>query len=173
MGGLGLRQASASALPAFVGSRNSMRDLALHLLGADPDDPVESDYIPSSEESQATEQLHLILPDLHSASQRSIQRALDSLSFTSFKASLCLRDQARLNTIASPHAGAWLRALPNPLLGLAMPQQELCMAIRLWLGIKLFSSPPPVPPLLLRASNRPRGGPYFELWFGTFPHQAS
>ena len=109
MGGLGLRQASASALPAFVGSRSSTRELALHLLGADPDDPVESDYIPSGEESQAREQLRLILPDLlHPASQRSIQRALDSLSFTSLEASLCLRDQARLNTIASPHAGAWL-----------------------------------------------------------------
>ena len=104
---------------------------------------MESDYIPSGEESQAREQLRLILPDLlHSASQRSIQRALDSLSFTSLKASLCLRDQARLNTIASPHAGAWLRALPNPLLGLAMPQQEFCVAIRLWLGIKLFPPPP-------------------------------
>ena len=137
-------QASASALPAFVSSRNSTREVALHLLGADPDDPVESDYFPSGEESQAREQLRLILPDLlHPASQRSIQRALDSLSLTSLKASLCLRDQARLNTIASPHAGAWLRALPNPLLGLAMPQQEFCMAIRLWLGIKLFPSPPP------------------------------
>ena len=119
------------------------RELALHLLGADPDDPVVSDYIPSSEESQAREQLRLILPDLlHPASQCSIQRALDSLSFTSLKASLCLRDQARLNTIASPHAGAWLQALPNPLLGLAMPQQEFCGAIRLWLGVKLFPSPP-------------------------------
>ena len=163
MGGLGLRQASAAALPAF---------LALHLLGADPDDPVESDYFPSGEESQAREQLRLILPDLlHPASQRSIQWALDSLSYTSLVASLCLRDQARLNTIASPHAGAWLRALPNPLLGLAMPQQEFCVAIRLWLGIKLFPSPP-VPLLLLRASNRPTGGPYFGLWVWPSPHQA-
>ena len=80
MGGLGLRQASAFALPAFVGSRNSTRELVLHLLGAAPDDPVESDYILSGEELQASEQLHLILSDLlHSASQRSIQRALDSL----------------------------------------------------------------------------------------------
>ena len=142
MVGLGLREASAAALPAFVGSRNSTLELALHLLGADPVDPGDSDYLPSGEESQAREQLCLILPDLHSASQRSIQRALDSLSFTSLKASLCLRDQARLNTIASPSAGAWLRALPNPLLGLAMPQQEFCMAIRLWLGTKLFPSPP-------------------------------
>ena len=129
------------------------RELALHLLDTDPVDPGDSDYLPSGEESQAREQLCLILPDLlHSASQRSIQRALDSLSFTSLKASLCLRDQARLNTIASPYAGAWLRALPNPLLGLAMPQQEFCVGIRLWLGIKLFPSPP-VPPLPLRASN--------------------
>ena len=147
MDGLGLREASAAVLPAFVGSRNSTRELALHLLGADPVDPGDSDYLPSGEESQAREQLCLILPDLlHSASQRSIQRALDSLSFTSLKASLCLRDQARLNTIASPDAGAWLWALSNPLLGLAMPQQEFCVAIRLWLGIKLFPSPPPPPP---------------------------
>ena len=88
MGGLGLRQASASALPAFVGSRNSTRELALHLLGADPDDDVESDYFPSGEESQAREQLHLILPDLlHLASQRSIQRALDSLTLTLYRGS--------------------------------------------------------------------------------------
>ena len=55
MGGLGLREASAAALPAFVGSRNSTRELALHLLGADPVDPGDFDYLPSGEESQARE----------------------------------------------------------------------------------------------------------------------
>ena len=41
------------------------------------------------------------------------------------KALSSLRDQARLNSIASPPAGAWLQTIPNPNLGLAMPQHEV------------------------------------------------
>ena len=140
-----LSEASAAALPAFVGSRNST-ELALHLLGADPVDPGDSDYLPSGEESQAREQLCLILPDLlHSASQRSIQRVLDSLSFTSLKASLCLRDQARLNTIASPYAGAWLRALPNLFLASPCPSRSSA-----WLSGCGLASSSSLPPQSLR-----------------------
>ena len=44
--------------------------------------------------------------------------------------------------ISAQHAGAWLRALPNPNLGLAMPSRKSIKALRVWLGVGIF---PPSP----------------------------
>ena len=139
LGGLGIRSAANSSLPAFLGSRFSSRDIFDHLTAQ-----IHS-KCPSSfdqEETVAIAQLHDILHDTDPcASQKSIQRALDLHSFHSLKGSLPLRDQARLNTISSS-VGSCLRAIPNPNLGLAMLPQEFVIAVRLWLGIKLFPSTP-------------------------------
>ena len=64
------------------------------------------------------------------------------MGFDVLKESCSIRDKARLNTISEPHAGAWLTAIPNPNLGLAMSHHELTIAVHLWLGVPLFSSPP-------------------------------
>ena len=134
-----IRSAANSSLPAFLGSRFSSRDIFNHLTAQ-----IHS-KCPSSfdqEETVAIAQLHDILHDTDPcASQKSIQRALDLHSFHSLKGSLPLRDQARLNTISSS-VGSWLRAIPNPNLGRAMLPQEFVIAVRLWLGIKLFPSSP-------------------------------
>ena len=74
-------------------------------------------------------------------SQQSLQSRLDSDLSSSLKDSASIRDRARLNTISGQHAGAWLRALPNLTLGLAMPSKEFSVALRVWLGIPIFNLP--------------------------------
>ena len=64
------------------------------------------------------------------------------MGFDLLKESCSIRDKARLNTISEPHAGAWLTAIPNPNLGLAISRHEFTIAVHLWLGRPLFSSPP-------------------------------
>ena len=58
----------------------------------------------------------------------------------SIKDNTSLRDRARLNTISAQHTGAWLRAIPNPNTGLAMPHTEFVVSLHIWLGIPLFPS---------------------------------
>ena len=47
-----------------------------------------------------------------------------------------------MNDISAQHAGAWLRALPNPNLGLAIPSRGFIIALRVWLCVGIFPSSP-------------------------------
>ena len=47
-----------------------------------------------------------------------------------------------MNAVSAQHAGAWLWALPNPNLGLTMPSREFIIALRVWLGVGIFTSSP-------------------------------
>ena len=76
--------------------------------------------------------------DLSVASQQSLQSHLDGIQLQALKQGCSIRDRARINTIASPYAGAWLRVTPNRNLGLAMLQHEFIVTIRLWLDIPIF-----------------------------------
>ena len=58
--------------------------------------------------------------DLNLASQRSLQSAFDGQAFARCMESTSVRDRAHLNAVSNPSAGAWLRAIPNPNLGLTM-----------------------------------------------------
>ena len=91
---------------------------------------------------ESTVYVCMYIYDLTSSSQRDLQRLLDTKLSTTILEKASLRDRARLNTISAPHAGAWLRAIPNPNLSLAMPQREFIIAVRTWLGIPFFPPPP-------------------------------
>ena len=79
--------------------------------------------------------------DIKLASQKSLQYAIDTESLFNLKASVPLRDKARLNTIGNPETGAWLRAIPNPNLGLTMSRQEFTLSLSMWLGRHIFPHP--------------------------------
>ena len=81
-------------------------------------------------------------PAFFTLPQRALQLQLDVIYFQSLKDMSSVRDRARLNTISSAYAGAWLRAAPNQNLGLFMLQHEFIIAIRIWLGILLFPDSP-------------------------------
>ena len=154
LGGLGLSEASRSSSAAFVGSCNSSRQLSLRLLNDSAFMPVheENDWTQHSSsfpgEVQCRQHLASLLPPTSSVSssvsstQHSFQKALDDALRSSIKVSLVsLREQAGFCAVAYPHAGAWLRAIPNSSLGLAMSPREFVTSLRLRLGIPVFPAP--------------------------------
>ena len=73
--------------------------------------------------------------------KRPVNILLDSRLWSHLRESASIRDRARINTLTAQHAGAWLRAIPNRNLGLAMPSREFRVALRFRLGISMFPSP--------------------------------
>ena len=88
--------------------------------------------------------------DLYTAGQHTLQLVIDSTRHLALRESASVRDQARLTATSASHAGAWLRALPVPSLGLTMSRHEIVLALHLCLGIPIF----PPPPEALRCSCR-------------------
>ena len=96
-------------------------------------------------EVSSREQLLSMLPSttavgLWVASQHQLQEIIDKSLLSDVKNSVCIRNQAHLNSISTPHAGTWLRAIPNSNLGLIVSAEESVIALRLWLGIPIFPS---------------------------------
>ncbi|XP_062511254.1 uncharacterized protein LOC134187153 [Corticium candelabrum] len=150
VGGLGLKEAVPTSSAAFLGSCNFSRNLVSFFLDkeasntTDLDDITNSPYVCIPGENHARNILPKYLgsdtipPNLTNASQRQIQSRIDSHLLSNLKEGFSLRDQARINTISTPHAGAWLKAIPNPKLGLAMLRHEHILTCRYWLGISIF-----------------------------------
>ena len=100
LGGLGLHESAFSASPAFLGSCNSVRELASTLLSVDINQlsfPNEEDAATLLSESGISSG-HL----LFSASQKDLQATLDKNLFDDLFASFGIRDQARLTALSHP-----------------------------------------------------------------------
>jgi len=147
LGGLGLREAAAAHCAAFLGCCNSTRHLCLRLLNTTQrvarSAAVSS--VPGEREARlAYAALGVIRPstdlDLSTAGQHALQKCVDDLAHTALLARCSVRDRARLTACGTLHAAAWLRALPAPTLGLAMSRHDFVLALRLWLGIPVFSA---------------------------------
>ena len=153
-GGLGLREASVSSASAFIGSCNTSRDLTQSFLQQGNQSLTTTDenllepivLLPGEDEARVRLLKQLgdgCLPcNLTSASQREIQSHVNCLILSSLKENASLRERARLNTVAAPHGGDWLRAIPNPRLGLTMSPHEFVLAARIWLGVPILPFPP-------------------------------
>ena len=74
------------------------------------------------------------------SSQNDLQASLDDQLFASIFNTSTIRDQARLRAVAhsSGVSSGWLKAIPQPTLGLAFSPHEFVIAVRLWLGVPLF-----------------------------------
>ena len=119
--GLGLRESCRTAPTAFTGSCNSTRDLIRRLLGY-AQSPVLL-IVPgemSSHEHLLSMMQSTTQVDLWSSTQHQLQEILDKSLFLHVKNSMSLRNQARLHTISTPHAGSWLGAILNKNLGFVM-----------------------------------------------------
>ena len=143
-----LREATRTAPAAFLGSCHFTRSLALHLIGQDPQPSSLSSTLDVSNlvgEDTATLQFNYLLgscsDECKDLSQHGFQTVLDSSLLNNVRANSSLRDQARLNTITAPHSGSWLRAIPNPKIGLSMTKEEYVTASKVWLGLPLFPQP--------------------------------
>ena len=63
-------------------------------------------------------------PAFFTSPRKALQSQLNVIYFQSLKDMSSVGDRARLNTISSAYAGAWLRAVPKQNLGLCMLQHE-------------------------------------------------
>ena len=131
LGGLGLRESAFSASPAFLGSCNSVRELASTLLSVDINQlsfPNEEDAATLLSESGISSG-HL----LFSASQKDLQAKLDKHLFDDLFASFGIHDQARLTALSHPSgtSSGWLKAIPRVSLGLAIPGPEFVIGLRI------------------------------------------
>ena len=79
-------------------------------------------------------------------SQSSLSDNLDNYSFNQIFDSLSCAHRARLRSVSSPHAAAWLTVTSSVSLGLHFENDELHTAIKWWLGITppgMLDSKPP------------------------------
>ena len=76
-----------------------------------------------------------------STSQTTLQSVIDDQTYANVLSQYSIRDRTRLLALSdsSGLACAWLRALPSPKLGLALSPAEFVVAVRIWLGIPVFS----------------------------------
>jgi len=142
LGGLGLRESSQSAAAAFVGSCNSIHDLASQLLS------VNFDQLHFPDED-ATAAMFPNLP-ISAASQHNLQAILDRHQYDHLFNSCSIRDCARLNALphSSGTSSGWLKAIPQPSLGLVIPGPEFIVGLCIWLSVSF--SPFVYMPLLYR-----------------------
>ena len=149
LGGLGFRETLTSSSAAFLGSCHSSRQIIVRLLHQGTASPPPSTLRISGEEvASSCFNNHLGYennsdnPNPSSNSQKSLQAQIDNKSLSLLRDICSIRGQARLNTISSIHAGAWIKAIPNEKLGLAMQKQDFITSVRIWLGIPIFPSHP-------------------------------
>ena len=140
LGGLGLRSSFSSAAAAFLGSCNSVRLLASHLLSQDFHDLV----FPNEEHVVTTFERFTSDIFIPSATQQDLQALLDQTQYDQLFASSNIRNRARLTALfhSSGTSSGWLKAIPQVSLALAIPGPEFVVGIRLWLGIPLFPLSP-------------------------------
>lgn len=70
---------------------------------------------------------------------------LELHQFNSLLEGSTIRDKVRLQTLAeSSHTSAWLKAIPFESLGLAMQSSTFIVAVKIWLGVAVFPTDPPL-----------------------------
>jgi len=76
----------------------------------------------------------------HSKNNNDLQALLDDQRFTNIVNSSTIRDQARQRTVAhsSGVSGGWLKAIPQPSLGLSLSLHDFIIAVHVWLGDPAF-----------------------------------
>ena len=75
--------------------------------------------------------------------QHTLSAALENIQFNSLLSQSSVADKARLLSVSSPHASAWLSVVPSPGLGLSLDPNEHQMAIKWWLGLNTSPGSPP------------------------------
>ena len=74
-------------------------------------------------------------------SQRKIQEELDNSAFDNLIGKQSsIREKARLQSLSLPQSGAWLSAAPIPALELHLSFNDLRVALKYRLGVKLYEN---------------------------------
>ena len=86
---------------------------------------------------------------LEGLSQKQLSFEIDNNLASQLKETLTTRggerELARLTCVSLPHAGAWLNVIPSSALGLHLRASEYTVALKLRLGVPVYTSPGPCP----------------------------
>ena len=139
MGGLGLHGLQRSSHPYFLGSLNSARVLVSCLK-----ETFDATLSMPGEDSALFYFENISISTSSVSSQCELQASLDNQLFSQIFNTSNIRDQARLRAVShsSGTSSGWLKAIPQPSLGLALSSHDFVIALRLWLGVPLFPLTP-------------------------------
>ena len=132
-GGLGLRASSDIALPAYLASLASSRDIIQSVLPTNIQHDCDDRFDSAIEVWSRT--------DLPTPSEITIQREWDSLKCSaqveSLKPTLDQHRLACLTLASQPHSGDWLNSLPSSSLGTLLDNESLRIGVSLRLGLRV------------------------------------
>ena len=136
-GGLGLRSLAHHSNAAFIASISTAGL-------ASPSDNFLADAVNSYNRCVPPESA-IDINSLTSSPcrQHTLSAALENIQFNSLFSQSSVADKARLLSVSSPHASAWLSVVPSPGLGLSLDPNEHQMAIKWWLGLNTSPGSPP------------------------------
>jgi len=99
---------------------------------------VNIDQLHFPDEDAAAASFHNI--PISAASQHDLQAILDQHQYDHLFNSCSIRDSVHLNALAhsSGTSSGWLKAIPQPSLGVAIPGSEFVVGLCLWLEVSLF-----------------------------------
>ena len=132
MGGLGLSEASQIADAAFVSSCIQSKPISDDI-GAAPD--------LFQGEREARERLGSVLSNFADKplSQPKLITEINTAKFSKLVNNCDIRNKARLLALSSSFSSAWLKAVPTPSLGLAIPGPEFLVALHQYLGLPILT----------------------------------
>ena len=132
-GGLGLRSLAHHSNAAFIASISTAGL-------ASPSDNFLADAVNSYNRCVPPESA-IDINSLTSSPcrQHTLSAALENIQFNSLFSQSSVADKARLLSVSSPHASAWLSVVPSPGLGLSLDPNEHQMAIKWWLGLNTLT----------------------------------
>ncbi|KAL5490809.1 hypothetical protein EMCRGX_G015994 [Ephydatia muelleri] len=136
-GGLGLRSLAHHSNAAFIASISTAGL-------ASPSDNFLADAVNSYNRCVPPESA-IDINSLTSSPcrQHTLSAALENIQFNSLFSQSSVADKARLLSVSSPHASAWLSVVPSPGLGLSLDPNEHQMAIKWWLRLNTSPGSPP------------------------------
>ena len=154
MGGLGLRSAEEHGPAAYASSYISAQPL-LRSLRHIPEDSPSVPLPPALLQSLALrrrEDTNMESLVKMEGGQRALSLEIDLAAAEELKSQVTAlggveggRENARLACLGQPYAGAWLNVVPSPPLGLHLRASEFVPALKLRLGMDVFSTAGPCP----------------------------
>ena len=149
MGGLGLRTAEDHAPAAFSSSYLSSQPLLRSLLQTPAEEatvPLSPDLLNLLTELRGEEST---MASLEGLPQKQLSFEIDKVLASQLNVILDnegeVRELARLASVSLPHSGAWLNVIPSPALGLHLRASEYTVALKLRLGVPVYTSSGPCP----------------------------
>ena len=139
LGGGGLRSTTQCCAAAFIASTKQTSSIVDSILPAVVQRRSLASAFPllqAHSGNAAYTSLDLLPP---SSNQHSLSSEIDSHKRSLLLSSSNMRDRARLHSLALPHAGDWLDALPSPSLNLNMDSRSFGAAMGYRLGVPLLT----------------------------------